>query len=200
MLVDINLIPEKQKKSFMFLFLALMLVLLAVAGAAYLYVYYGQTKQQLEILQTQIDDTKLLRTLQEKKIEDYTTSTAVEELHHAITWTEELPISTVALIRHLSGLLPERGFVLNFNYTDTGPVHITVQFDTSTEAAYYLKSLKDSPFIERVDLASLVTSPSEDNPDTKGLTSFLLPRYIAQFNLQVNKAALKDSEKGESEQ
>jgi type IV pilus assembly protein PilN len=197
MLIDINLLPEKQKKNYTFVLVLTLLLVATAVVATILYLQYEQAHQRADLMQQQIQDTKLLRTVQEKKLTDYTSSTAVLELDQAISWTEEIPIPTVSLIRHLSGLLPERGYVLNFNYSDAGNVNLTVQFDTSREAAYYLKSLKDSAFIEDVNLSSIVTSSEDDDPEVKKLTNFLLPRYIAQFELLLDKTALKDSEKKE---
>jgi type IV pilus assembly protein PilN len=197
MLIDINLLPEKQKKNYTFILVLVILLVTGAALATFLFFKNEQIHQKSEQMQKQIQDTKILRAIQEKKLEDYASSSAITELNEAISWTEELPIPAVTLIRHLSELLPERGYVLNFNYSDAGAVNLTVQFDTSREAAYYLKSLKDSAFIESVNLSSIVTSSNDDSTAVKSLTSFLLPRYIAQFELQLNKAALKDSEKKE---
>jgi type IV pilus assembly protein PilN len=197
MLVDINLLPEKQKKNYAFVLALALLIVAAAVATTIFYLQYEQVQQKAGLMQQQIQDTKLLRTVQEKKLTDYTSSTAMSELDLAISWTENLPIPTVSLIRHLTGLLPERGYVLNFNYNDAGNVNLTVQFDTSREAAYYLKSLKDSEFIEDVNLSSIVTSSDDAGQDVKKLTNFLLPRYIAQFQLLLDRSALKDSDKKE---
>ncbi|MFD1736028.1 PilN domain-containing protein [Bacillus salitolerans] len=198
MLVDINLLPEKQKRNFA-LYVVLFFVLTAsIIGAIIFYLQYQHNTQQVKIIQQQIQDTKMLRTVQEKKLTDYASSSAVAELETAINWTQELPIPTVFLMRHLSALLPERGYMLNFSYTDDGSVNLTVQFDTSREAAYYLKSLKDSEFIDTVNLTSLVTSAADDEPEVKELVSVLLPRYIGEFQIQLNKSALRDADNKEA--
>jgi type IV pilus assembly protein PilN len=199
MLVDINLLPEKEKKNYALFVLIFFLIIAAVLGWIMMQLHYNNVKNEAQYIQKQIDDTKLLRTLQEKNLTDYTSSTAYAELEAAIQWTEKLPISTVLILRHISSLLPERGFILNFNYTDEGTVNTLVQFDTSREAAYYLKSLKDSEFIEKVNLTSLVTSNSEDSLKVSNIKNVLLPRYIGQFTLTLNKPALKTAEEeGES--
>ncbi len=179
MLVDINLLPEKQKKKYSVISIIALLLVCAALVAIFLFYQYEQVRQQANIVQKQIQDTKMLRLMKEQKLTEYTSSSAVSELDGAISWTEDLPIPTVFLIRHLSGLLPERGFVLNFNYNDDGNVNLTVQFDTSQEAAYYLKSLKDSAYIEGINLSSIITSVADDNPDVKDSTSIL--RNLSYF-------------------
>ncbi|MBM6619752.1 PilN domain-containing protein [Bacillus suaedaesalsae] len=197
MLVDINLLPEKQKKKYTFPIIVAGLILLTAIVSIFLYLEYDRLQNETTYAQKKLQDTKLLRTKQEQKLKDYASSSAITELTSAIEWAEEQSVPTVPLIRHLSSLLPERGYVLNFDYTAETQVNFTVQFDTSREAAYYYKSLKDSPMINDVALSSIITSVSDDEPDVKQYTAFLLPRYIAQYQLKLNNRAIKDSEKEE---
>lgn len=197
MLIDINLLPEKQEKKYtVFLVISILLICAALIFTI-LFLQYQQTRQQIDFVQKQIDNTKLLRVIQEQKLTDYSSSSAVSELNSAIAWAEELPIPTVYLIRQLSLLLPERGYVLNFNYNDDGKVYLTVQFDTSREVAYYLKGLKDSEFIKSVELSNIITSVTDESPEINDEKTILLPRYVAQFELNLDRAVLKDSEKKE---
>jgi type IV pilus assembly protein PilN len=193
MLVDINLLPEKQKKNYIVFIIITFLLIVFALGATVLLLQFGHEKEQSEFLKGQILDTKMLTAIQEKKLNDYASSTAVTELNQAIIWTEKLPIPTVFLIRQLSSLLPERGYVLNFSYTDDGIANLTVQFDTSLEAAYFVKNLNDLPYIDQVNLTSLVTSAADDEPEIKELLDVMLPRYIGQFELKLNKSVLKNS-------
>jgi type IV pilus assembly protein PilN len=193
MLVDINLLPEKQKKNYIVVIIIAFLLIVFALGATVLLLQYSHEKEQSELLKKQIQDTKMLVAIQEKELNGYASSTAVTELNQAIVWTEKLPIPTVFLIRQLSTLLPERGYVLNFSYTDDGNVDLTIQFDTSREAAFFLKNLNDLPYIEQVTLTSIVTSAPDDEPEIKELLDVLLPRYIGQFELKLNKSVLKNS-------
>lgn len=69
-------------------------------------------------------------------------------------------------MRHLTALLPERGFIQSFAYTEAGTVTISVQFDSSREAAYFIESLKDSDWIEDVSLTSLTATETEEASNT----------------------------------
>lgn len=197
MLVDINLLPEKQKKKYTFAIIVAGLIILTAIVSTFLYLEYDRIQNETTYAQKKLQDTKLLRTMQEQKLKDYASSSAALELTSAIEWAEEQSVPTVPLIRHLSSLLPERGYVLNFDYTAEAQVNFTVQFDTSREAAYYYKSLKDSPMINDVNLSSIITSVADDEPEIRQYTTFLLPRYIAQYQLTLNNHAIKDSEKEE---
>jgi hypothetical protein len=58
-------------------------------------------------------------------------------------------------MQHLTALLPERGFIQSFGYTETGTVTISVQFDNPREAAYFLDSMNKSDWIDKASLSSL---------------------------------------------
>ncbi|NSL51609.1 PilN domain-containing protein [Calidifontibacillus erzurumensis] len=203
MVIEINLLPKKERKSLSTVMILLSFLLPFMIGSAYILFQYQTTKAEINSLQSQLQTTKELRIIQEQKLAELTSTSAVDQLKTTIEWVEKLPISTVTLLKHLTALLPERGFILNMRYADSGTVTITVQFDTNRETAYYLRELEDSEVIESVQLKSVKTSGEElekTNPNLKDkLTKVIVPRYIAVYELQLNRPALKALEKKEAE-
>jgi type IV pilus assembly protein PilN len=117
------------------------------------------------------------------------------ELSNAVEWAANSPIKSVAVLKHLTSLLPERGFLLTYSYTETGTLSLSVQFDTKKEAAYYLKWLNDSEWIEKVRLSSLLSSQNETNGESSLTlnnpeTEAYLPRYTGNFEITLNRESI----------
>jgi type IV pilus assembly protein PilN len=71
-----------------------------------------------------------------------------------------------------------------------------VQFDTSEQAAYYLKRLSDAKFIADVQLKSLTAVNANEKSDEQGTTEEqVVPRYLAQYEMHIRKQALEEKEK-----
>jgi type IV pilus assembly protein PilN len=204
MLVEINLLPKKEPKNAALLFILLIAVVFAGLGSAVFYFYMQKAEQEIESLTKQIEQVKSLRITEEQKLANTQSLVAVQDLENAVNWAKDYPIKTVFLLKQLSNLLPERGFIMNFSYEEAGTIHLTVQFDTSREAAYYLKSLSDAEFVAEAHLASLTVEDKNDhNGTTKenetSETENVLPRYIGQYQIKVNKDVLKKLEKEEQQ-
>lgn len=177
------------------------LILLFIIGSIFLFISYQSTKTELNSLKSQLQTTSQLRVIQEQKLGEINATSAVDELKSTIEWTEKLPISSVTLLDHLTSLLPERGFILNIDYQDTGTVTLNVQFDTNREAAYYLNELERSNVIRKVTLNSLSTSGQEmeesNKPVKDVLDKILVLRYLATYQIELNNQALKELAKKE---
>jgi type IV pilus assembly protein PilN len=117
------------------------------------------------------------------------------ELSNAVEWAANSPIKSVAVLKHLTSLLPERGFLLTYSYTETGTLSLSIQFDTKKEAAYYLKWLNDSEWIANVRLSSLLSSQIETNGESsltlnETETEAYLPRYTGNFEITLNRESI----------
>lgn len=161
MLVDINLLPQKESKKYSFIItLSSLLVLILLIGGFYF--WKTQTiKDEIASLDRQISVTHKIAEKENQNSEKATSSGSVSQLKSAIQWANDYPIQTVPVMQHLSFLLPERGFILSFGYTETGAVSLSVQFDTAREAAYFLDSLNHSKWIEEASLSSLSAAQSK---------------------------------------
>jgi hypothetical protein len=83
----------------------------------------------------------------------------------------------------LTSLLPERGFIQSFKYEESGTVTLTAQFDTSSEAAYYLDSLNHSKWIEEATLTSLNATTENTSESSMGQTKLTnTPDHYSQNN------------------
>ena len=195
MLVDINLLPQKETKNKSNYILAGILILILLIGTTVFFFIYSSSKSNINVLENELNTIRQIVALEQQKISDFEASSSVIELENAVAWAESYPTKTVPLLNHIIGLLPERGFLRTFSYSLDGTISITVQFDTNREVAYYLKSLTNSEFLLEATLLGIQTEEIS-NEDVNTNASYL-PRYIAQFNLKINKQAINEIQKGD---
>jgi Tfp pilus assembly protein PilN len=167
MLVEINLLPEREPRKFaLVLILSSMLAIIILVGGVY--VWQGQSvKNEITSLDRQITMTKKIANKENTNTETAATSSSINQLKNAIDWASNYPIQTIPVMRKLAALLPERGFIQNFGYTEAGTITLSVQFDSAREAAYFLNSLNDSNWIEEASLNSL-TATAQSATTTTG--------------------------------
>ncbi|WP_066063794.1 PilN domain-containing protein [Neobacillus soli] len=174
MLVEINLLPQKEPKKFAFIVtLSCLLAMIVLIGGF----YFWQTqsiKDEMSSLDRQISMTQKIASKEEQSSETVESASSVNQLKSAIEWANDYPIQTIPVMRHLTSLLPERGFIQSFGYTESGTVTLSVQFDSAREAAYFLDSLNQSNWIDEASLSSLAAteqSETETNATTTTVAS-----------------------------
>ncbi|WP_027409467.1 fimbrial protein [Anoxybacteroides tepidamans] len=194
MLIDINLLPKKEPKNVVLLVGITIVLTVAIALGVVFYMSMQKTETQIQILSQQLKQTQALEAVEQQKLENAQSTQEVEELQKAVEWAKQYPLKTVLLLRNMAKLLPERGFMMNFSYAEDGVVNVAVQFDTDEEAAYYLKQLSEATFVSDVQLKSVsaLEQKSGESTATNEEDRHILPRYLAQYELHVNKAALKE--------
>jgi type IV pilus assembly protein PilN len=191
MFIDVNLLPKKEPKNVLFLISALIVLVAAIAAGIAFYMSMQKAEAQIEALTQELKQTRALVAAEQQKLENVQAMQEVQELQKTVEWAKQYPMKTVLLLRNMAKLLPERGFIMNFSYAEDGAVSVTVQFDTSEEAAYYLKLLSDAEFVSDVQLRSVTATEQQSSQANAAEESNVLPRYLAQYELHVNKSALK---------
>lgn len=166
MLVEINLLPQKErgKKSLVIMLASFVTLLLLVSG-----VYFWQiqlVKSDIAAVESQITSTKKLAEIEQKNSGKNEAQMSITLLKNAVDWANNYPIQTVPVMQHLTGLLPERGFIQTFGYTETGSVTLSVQFDSAREAAYFLDNVNESEWVDEVNLSSLTAQQVEEEQET----------------------------------
>lgn len=205
MLVEINLLPQKEQKKLGFIVGLIILVVLFLLASIIYYVQIQSTKTSLVSVSNQLTTAQKLEAQLQKQQGTSAPANSVTQLKTAIDWADKNRIETIPVMRHLTALLPERGFIQTFTYNESGTVTISVQFDTTAEAAGYLSSLNNSSWIDNASLTSLNTSDNSSNSNSTTNTANTstaptvdsntskkyVPRYTGQFEIQFNKDAVK---------
>ena len=181
MLVDINLLPEKEKERS-----RLLIAALAILGAAILlwlafFILSNNLVKETETLEQQL--IVLQESQEEIRSELQKTDSGDEKklLASTVDWAEDYQFDTVPLLHELINLLPERGFFQTFDFTGPNLATVIVQFDTKQGGAYYYTRLKSSQSISEIRLDSVKV----DNGSTEETNSAtgVLPRYLATYSI-----------------
>ncbi|WP_449537134.1 PilN domain-containing protein [Ferdinandcohnia sp. Marseille-Q9671] len=218
MLVDINLLPRREYRNRANLLIILLIALVLIAGFLFVFLQYKKVTSLEEQLKNRIVTLQETRAAEEQKYASANNSSNVIQLEKTVEWADGYFAETVPILNHLTELLPERGFVQSFSYVDNGAVSFQVQFDTNTQIAHYLALLNESPYIKSAILFSISTSPlSEENQATGQISENqenvannnpatqpegeqtnnrtaqieddnVLPRYLAQFEVKIDKS------------
>ncbi|WP_456278112.1 hypothetical protein [Bacillus sp. AK128] len=200
MLIDINLLPKKEVRNIASLVLFVVPLVVAILLITIFLFQQMGAKEEIESLKDSISQQQQLRITYEEKLKSYEGSESVNQLQETISWMDASSVKSVPIIEHLTALLPKRGYILSYNYSEEGSLQITIQFDTSRESAYYLKLLKNSTNFEEVKILSLLTNPYEDIIEQISVEESVpnekyVPRYIAVYDLTLNVPTLLEQQK-----
>ncbi|MRX71431.1 hypothetical protein GJU40_04490 [Bacillus lacus] len=195
MALEINLLPEKKKKSYRTaLLIAVFVPILSVLLIWLTFSYQGKKDELLRIQQETEQTAKQSELLQGIKAEQIN-SNAAAVLQNTVNWSISYPARVVPVLEEISSLLPETGYFQSLSYSGAQRADISVQFDNSREAAFYLNRLKSSHIILEAKLLSITTqqlqteesgTEEEETERKEGI-----PRYIAAYQVVFNSEELK---------
>jgi type IV pilus assembly protein PilN len=190
MLVEIDLLPKKEHKKSSLLIMTLLILVIFSVSSSVIYFQGSSYENKMASIDHQIESIQKLNAVQQEKMEAGESGNSAIKLQEAVNWAEQYPLETVPLLRNIISQLPERGFIKNFEYSNTDSVIITIQFDASRDAAYYLSSLKQSQWVQEVNLLNViaVTEEGTETAQTDGTNATddedtILPRYTADYEL-----------------
>ncbi|MFC4184742.1 PilN domain-containing protein [Saccharococcus thermophilus] len=195
MIIEINLLPKKEPKNMAVMVSVAVFALLLIAAAIIFYLLAARADEQINALTGELKQIRAMQAIEQQKQKDAQSMQEIKELHEAVQWSKKYPLKMVPLLRNMTKLLPERGFVMNFSYADNGTVTVAVQFDTSEQAAYYLKRLEDAKFVKDVQLKSVSAVNITETNAEEGTEQQVVPRYLAQYEMHIRKQALTEKEK-----
>ncbi|HJV17664.1 MAG TPA: fimbrial assembly protein, partial [Bacillales bacterium] len=157
MLVDINLLPKKEPKNYRFLILSALCVLLIALAASFYYFQINSLKTKMETVEKQILIVKKISDKQSTNLNKNEAANSLNLLKSGIEWAEANRVITIPVMKKLTSLLPERGFIQSFKYEESEIITLKVQFDTTSEVAYYLDHLNKEKWIKESTLIKLNT-------------------------------------------
>lgn len=169
MLVEINLLPQKEAKKYGFFILLACLFVLSLIIAGYFYLQIHSVKTEIENVDRQITVTRNLQERAKQNALNGDSANSLSQLKKAVEWANTYPIQTIPVMRKLTSLLPRRGFIQSFSYTETGVTTVTVQFDAPDDAAYFLDHLNASKWIAEATMTTLTTSDNVNKTDSSAI-------------------------------
>ncbi|RLQ91987.1 fimbrial assembly protein [Planomicrobium sp. Y74] len=186
MLVDINLLPQKERDRPAFLIAALSILLLGLVIFAALFFMAKSENTEQAVLAAQSAELATQQAEIRAQLEATAGLNEEQQLKATVDWAESYQYDTIPLLEELAALLPARGFFDQIAFAEPNTATLTVQFDATRDAAYYLAQLKGS---ELLDFASLDSVESEDSllteeDETKKEDEPIeTPRYLATYTL-----------------
>ncbi|WP_100373638.1 PilN domain-containing protein [Bacillus sp. FJAT-45037] len=189
-MVEINLLPRKEKKQLNGLVFMVGLTSLLVLSVIALFLYSMSVKSDIQTIETDISSVETERLIKEIELEDTTETTSIEEIEQAIEWVKSQDISTSKLLSFFVSQLPERGYFREYTYVDSGAVQLKIQFDTQREVASYLHQLNESDWVTEATLLTIVVEEISENEEIDPV----LPRYVADFAVQMDMYELVTTE------
>ena len=190
MLVDINLLPKKEEKDRSLLMLFIVLGLVLGVGLVSIFYLNSHYKKNINLVQQDITATKQLIEQVQMQLADLDQSEAVAELENAIHWAEIYRAKTVPLLKEITSLLPERGFVKEFAYQVPGTVSLLVQFDTNREGAYFLDYLNDAEWVQEEELEKMEARDPEEEEVEAGIE--FVPRYHVNYKIHIDRKKIAE--------
>jgi type IV pilus assembly protein PilN len=196
MLVEINLLPRRERVGNAYKAAAAGLVICTVLGAIAIAVQLYLVKQDLAISRQELEQTKQLQAVEQKKLTQGNTGSAVKNLITAVQLTQLLPTSSVSILNYFSSLLPKRGFVLDYTYNGA-TVSTKVQFDSIYEASAYLDQLYQSTWVESASTNGISAGGNAKDANANATGNAIATGYTATFEIKLNLMAIREAERKE---
>lgn len=179
MLVDINLLPEKERERSTLLIAALAVLGAAILFWAALFLISLSLSKETARSEAQIATLHVSQETVRENMKPQADVNDREKLAATVEWAEAHRFDTLPLLREMIALLPERGFFVSFQFTAPHQTTVVVQFDNKSDAAYYLTRLKSSKVVEAATIASLVAESLDGESDME-----VLPRFEATYHIE----------------
>ncbi|MFC0522451.1 PilN domain-containing protein [Pontibacillus salicampi] len=182
MMVDINLLDEKEKRNiapYLFLFCTIVMVL---SMSLFIMTSHNHLQEEKASVEESIS-----RIQTEQKLLQQTNSNdkqaARDDLQEKAITVEATLFPTVDLLERMVALLPKDGYFLTYAYEGSGEVTIDTQFDSMQDLAKYTNALNQEDYIDDVS----VSMETQDVLETQN-GGEILPRYLAHYSIQMEEA------------
>ncbi|MGG4166868.1 hypothetical protein ABEW00_05195 [Rossellomorea vietnamensis] len=189
-LIDINLLPEKEKKGPVFFYSLAIILLLFLVGSFYFFFSLRSMHLETESTVRSISQTEQLIEVQQTKLLDSKSSQGMNDLERTIESMMDYPVETVPVLNELISLLPSRGFIQALEYSGRQTINASIQFDSSREAAYYLHHLKEVAWIREAEILEM-TAETSANENKLSADSEVAPRYLVEYSLTLDSKKLQ---------
>lgn len=196
MLPDINLLPEYEREnSLLYILFWIGLIISFILFGVLGYFYFTEKNSMKEtdsLLQELYDEKSQL----EEQLAALTTEEETDSIVNAATFIENHLIPTSAFIDELITMLPENGYLSNYNYTYQS-VDIETQFETMGEAADYVSALLASNYVKDAMINEIYTfelSSEENEAEENEEEMFnVIPRYNVSYTIDVDQSFMREA-------
>lgn len=177
MIVEINLLEEKEKKNITPHFISLLTLLFIVGVGAILYLQKQElmdTKQALasQTTQLQAQQAQIQQVLNDKQLKQR------KQLASMVDLVENSLFPTISITEDMIALLPEHGYIEQYGFTNE-KLNLQVRLDTFQDISAFLNHLQEKPYINEVNLTNISTEPMSQDSSKYNIR----PRYHASYQV-----------------
>ncbi|MCA0147430.1 hypothetical protein LCD52_01380 [Rossellomorea vietnamensis] len=195
-LIDINLLPEKEKKGPVFVYSLAIILLLFFVGSLYFFFSLRSVHMETESTVRSISQTEQLIEVQQTKLLDSESSQGMKDLEKTVESMMDYPVKTVPVLNELISLLPSRGFIQALEYSGRQTINASIQFDSSRQAAYYLHHLKEVGWIREAEILEM-TAETTESENMLSADHEVVPRYLVEYSLTLDSKKLQELKEAE---
>ncbi|SIT83192.1 PilN domain-containing protein [Edaphobacillus lindanitolerans] len=187
MLVDINLLPGRERERSKALIVSIAILLSALIFWLALFLMANRNADEAKLADVRTEELRAEQQALQSRLQGTETMADRQQLEKTVEWAESYRFSTAPLLRHLVSLLPVRGFITEFTYTGPHTAELSVQFDTYEQAAHYLARLKAAAMVDAASMNEVTASHPEEDTDEAGnpvvSDEVVVPRYVASYTI-----------------
>ncbi|WP_096202819.1 hypothetical protein [Bacillus sp. FJAT-45350] len=189
MLVEVNLLPEKEKRDLTPVIIILIIGILLVTATIVLSSLHSSVSTEVTELENEVQELMILSETTRQELTEQQTNN-IGQLEEVISALDKQLFPASLLLDHIVSLLPERGFFLNFNYSLPNEVYFDASFDRIEEIAQFSNALYSSDAIGEVLLSDISTNQILDDEDLN--RDEYLPRYVASYSIKIVPVSLRE--------
>ncbi len=182
MLMDINLLEEKEKPNrlpYFIIGIGILALLFLAAGTWY---FDSRLSSEIDIQKDQLVNLTNKQSVLQDSLNNEELNQRTE-LQTAVKQEKDNILPPVRLLNDLISLLPEHGYFASYLFTSSH-IELTVNFDSFKDAAAYTNHLSQKNYVTYVNLNNISTEPLSN-------TSFdpfkYRPKYSASYTVEVNR-------------
>lgn len=175
MLIEINLLPKKEKRSFFLLISSITVLVLGLLAGIWLTIYLLSMQDKIEYTNQEITMAQLLKTTLEQQLNQGSDYAAVQMYQDLVQQLEQQELPVTSFLKQLVSLLPQGAKYQSYVFNPDGTIHLSVNFSSMDEISNYLYQLSAYPLTQEVKLNSV------NKTQTEGEAS----AYSAIFQLKI---------------
>lgn len=192
--IDINLLPQRKTKFSKDLLIYLVLFMVWLSAASYFGVSYYLTKQEIVLLNKEVQEQEKVLANAEQRVTQGNTSNSLQSYLDLSNKLQHLFYPTTLMLDELARNLPKNGKLGQVTYNSDGKITLQGKFEQYDDVAAYLHNLQKSDRVVKASVKTIAAAPIEwkgpvdeaGNPMSPSLQIVggeLLPRYEATFEV-----------------
>ncbi|GAF09277.1 PilN domain-containing protein [Paenibacillus pini] len=155
MLSNINLLPQREKRSIFFVIVLVAILLIGLVGGGVLFLQYQSLLKEQDRKESEMKTITKLIEMETASLLQAATISEVGKYELLVNTLVELPIQTATILDDMTAALPQSGFFKSYNYQDTGTIEVMAEFGSLEDTAQYLHHLSYADWVQKVEIISI---------------------------------------------